>query len=300
MSTDAEDFRPLHLEREWQCSRCEAGLSKGSDVWWNPRSRDVICLSHLEDSKSQFDGEDSKASESENEEYDLTFFRGEAGASAREKYENLSSRRRERVTSRHSKIGRFLLAVSPEPQSTSAWARGAKGEVGIGDKLESLARKYGFIVLHDRRIPGSKANIDHIAVTSSGIFVIDAKNYKGVVKVKELGGIFSTRRKELWIGGRNRSNLIDGVKRQTEIVERLLGSADNPMPVTGILAFYYAQWDTYRWLLDQKEIRGILINSKGVEPILSRVGSFGPEQQREAARFLASRLKPAASHNRFD
>ena len=36
-------------------------------------------------------------------------------------------------------------------------------------------------VLHDRRIPGSKANIDHIAITAAGIWVIDAKRYKGDV-----------------------------------------------------------------------------------------------------------------------
>lgn len=298
MSTNAEEFRPLRLDRAWPCSKCAAELSSGSDVLWNPRNREVICLSHLDESKSLIGGQNSDRHESKYVENEKSFFRGEAGGSAREKYEHLATRRRERVTSNHSKIGRFLLAISPEPQSTNAWARGAKGEVGIGDKLETLAAKYGFIVLHDRRIPGSKANIDHIAVTSHGIFVIDAKNYKGVVKVKEIGGIFITKRKELWIGGRNRSNLIDGVKRQTQVVERVLGSTDNAMPVTGILAFFYAQWDTCKWLLDQKEIGGVLINSKGLEPILSREGPFGLEERKEVARALASKLKPAVSHDR--
>ncbi len=298
MSTNAEEFRPLHLDREWQCSKCAAELSSGSDVLWNPRNREVICLSHLDEGKSLIDGQNSDGSAIENIENEKSFFRGEPGGSAREKYEYLVSRRRECITSNHSKIGRLLLAISPEPQSTNAWARGAKGEAGIGDRLELLAAKYGFIVLHDRRIPGSKANIDHIAVTSTGIFVIDAKNYKGVVKVKELGGIFSTQRKELWIGGRNRSNLIDGVKWQTRVVERVLSSNENEMPVTGILAFYYAQWDTYKWFLDQKEIRGVLINSKGVEPILSREGLYGPAQREEVAHFLATKLKPAVSHGR--
>ncbi len=300
MSVNSEEFRPLHLDREWQCSLCATVLSRGRDVLWNPRNREVICLDHLDEGEGSIAGLVAGGPEGENLKNEEPLFRGEAGSSAREKYEHLASRRNERINSSHSKIGKFILAISPEPQSTKAWARGAKGEVGIGDKLETLAAKYGFIVLHDRRIPGSRANIDHIAVTSSGIYVIDAKNYKGVVKVKELGGIFSTRRKELWIGGRNRSHLIDGIKRQTEIVERLLGSADNSMPVTGVLAFYYAQWDTYKWLLDQKEIRGVLINSKGVEPILNGVGPFGPEERKEAARFLALKLKPAASHHRTD
>ncbi len=38
-------------------------------------------------------------------------------------------------------------------------------------------------MLHDRRIPGSRANIDHIAIATSGVWVIDAKRYKGKVQV---------------------------------------------------------------------------------------------------------------------
>jgi hypothetical protein len=38
-------------------------------------------------------------------------------------------------------------------------------------------------VLHDLPIPGSKANIDHVVVTPSGITVIDSKNYSGRVSV---------------------------------------------------------------------------------------------------------------------
>ena len=35
-----------------------------------------------------------------------------------------------------------------------------------------------FRVMHDRRIRGTKANIDHIAIGPSGVWVIDAKRYK--------------------------------------------------------------------------------------------------------------------------
>jgi hypothetical protein len=37
----------------------------------------------------------------------------------------------------------------------------------------------------DRRIRRSRANIDHIAVASSGIWVIDAKRYNGKVEVRK-------------------------------------------------------------------------------------------------------------------
>ena len=38
-------------------------------------------------------------------------------------------------------------------------------------------------MLHDRRIPGTRANIDHIAVASSAVWVIDAKRYNGKLAV---------------------------------------------------------------------------------------------------------------------
>jgi Nuclease-related domain len=64
-------------------------------------------------------------------------------------------------------------------------------------------------VLHDRRIPGSRANIDHIVVAPCGVFVIDAKNYKGRVEKRDRGGFFSTDCR-LYVGGRDKTPLVAG------------------------------------------------------------------------------------------
>jgi len=37
----------------------------------------------------------------------------------------------------------------------------------------------GLYFLHDRRIPPTKANIDHIVIAPTGVYIIDAKNYTG-------------------------------------------------------------------------------------------------------------------------
>lgn len=50
----------------------------------------------------------------------------------------------------------------PEPQHVAAWKAGADGERRVGERLDRWAQASGGFVLHDRRIPGSKANIDHI------------------------------------------------------------------------------------------------------------------------------------------
>jgi hypothetical protein len=45
----------------------------------------------------------------------------------------------------------------------------------------SLSRAVGRVglVLHDRSVPGTRSNIDHLAVVPSGVWVIDTKHYAG-------------------------------------------------------------------------------------------------------------------------
>ena len=74
-------------------------------------------------------------------------------------------------------------------------------------------------MLHDRRLPGSRANIDHLAVAASGVHVIDAKRYTGKVEVaKPFFG-----ESKLLIRGRDKTKLIEGLTHQVEAVRTALG-----------------------------------------------------------------------------
>lgn len=61
-------------------------------------------------------------------------------------------------------------------QQADQWDRGAHGERAVANLLSGLPA--GCRVLHDLSIPGSAANIDHVVVATTGIFVIDTKNYR--------------------------------------------------------------------------------------------------------------------------
>jgi hypothetical protein len=66
---------------------------------------------------------------------------------------------------------------------------GQPGERLLGEHLEKIRDDRVVIALHDRRIPGTRANIDHIAVTRSGaIWAIDAKNHGGKIQKVDKGG----------------------------------------------------------------------------------------------------------------
>lgn len=170
---------------------------------------------------------------------------GVAGSSARREYARRSANRDQRVRSAHPRLGGLILALTDEPQSTRAWARGAVGEEKLAQALAPLTLR-GVTLLHDRRIPGSRANIDHIAVGPAGVCVIDAKRYAGRPTLSVAGGVLRARSETLLVGRRDCSKLVTGVVKQVEIVRTALaavGSSD--VPVLAMLAFVDADWPLF-------------------------------------------------------
>jgi hypothetical protein len=166
---------------------------------------------------------------------------GVAGASARREFERRTTRREDRIRTEHPKLGGLILALSDEPQSTRAWEQGARGEERLGARLDSLA-SVNVLILHDRRIPGTRANIDHIAVTANGIWVIDAKRYQGRPTLKVEGGIVRPRVERLLVGRRDCTKLVDGVLKRVDLVAAALADQTPAPEVRGALAFVDADW----------------------------------------------------------
>ncbi|WP_353950460.1 nuclease-related domain-containing protein [Knoellia sp. S7-12] len=164
---------------------------------------------------------------------------GSAGLSARREFERRHANREQRIRTKHRKVGGLMLALSDDPQSTTAWDKGALGEERLANGLNKRSSP-SLRVLHDRRIPGTRANIDHIAATPSGIWVIDAKRYVGkrpTLRVE--GGLFRPRTETLMVGGRKQNRLVDGMLKQLEVVRGVIGQA---IPVTGVLCFIESDW----------------------------------------------------------
>ena len=160
-----------------------------------------------------------------------------AGSSARREYERRKGQDEERLRQKWGKLGGIAVALSDERQSTKAWAIGAVGEERLGARLDSLVSE-SIAVLHDRRVPGTKANIDHIAIAAAGVWVIDAKRYKGRPSLKIEGGILRPRVEKVLIGHRDCTKLVDGVLKQIDLVRDVVGD----IPVTGALCFVEAEW----------------------------------------------------------
>jgi hypothetical protein len=83
------------------------------------------------------------------------------------------------------------LRFRPSPEAV-AWRRGAAGERRTARLLDPLER-HGWVVLHDLALPGSHANIDHLAIGPGGVFVIDSKQYSGRLQLDPSGRLWHGR-----------------------------------------------------------------------------------------------------------
>jgi hypothetical protein len=190
-------------------------------------------------------------------------------------------------------IGGFLHRVLPEPQADRAWSTGAIGESMVGRRLDSLSGA-GVIALHDRRIPRSVANIDHIAVGRSGVYIIDTKRYQGArVKKAQLGSIFNPGPPQLIVRGRNCTNLVSATVRQFDVVADAL--VDLPeahgVPIMRMLVFVDSDWSLFT---SPFELDGAWIGPpKRMARVVSRQGPLDSKTVHSIAERLASRLKPA-------
>ena len=144
--------------------------------------------------------------------------------------------------------------------------KGVIGELGVAADLEYLAQEYGLTVLHDLAIPGSKANIDHILISPKVVFVIDAKNYTGIVKV----GAGKDGVKKLRVGGKDQTPLAEKLKTYANKVEAFLKSENVSVKVVPLLAFYKATFHDE----SQLTINGVTVNIFGIENELLRYANL--------------------------
>lgn len=214
---------------------------------------------------------------------------GVAGASARREHERREAKRNAKIeqTWGTGLAGKFAKAVSTEPQSTKAWAQGARGEERLA---KILTKRLGerAVLLHDRRVPRTRGNIDHLAVASSGVWVIDAKQYKGKVEKRDVGKFF-TADVRLHVGGRDRSKLVEGMGWQYDAVRVAMEDfGDSDIPIHLGLTFVDAEWSLFRRPMKFGDVL-VAWPSKLAE-LIAAPGPVPPELVPDLARVIAERL----------
>ncbi len=149
------------------------------------------------------------------------------------------------------------------------------------------------LMLHDRAAPMSRANIEHIAIAPSGVYVIDSKRYRGKIEVTT--PIFGAQK--LKINGRDRTGLIKGLERQVAHAKAAMADFDAEIPVHGCLCFVAPDGRFCELglpFLRTPRINGYpLYYARRLARRLNRPGPIGHEQATELRGELAERLPPA-------
>jgi hypothetical protein len=143
-------------------------------------------------------------------------------------YQRRHGNREERIRERWGRLAGLVLALSGDPQSTQAWKRGSIGESKVAKTLARLDRD-DIVVLHDRKVPGTRGNIDHLVICPAGVLVIDSKRYEGQVHTKDVGGLFARRDLRLLVGRRDCTSLAEAMGWQVAAVKAAIDR--NPTPV---------------------------------------------------------------------
>jgi len=214
---------------------------------------------------------------------------GVAGGAARREHERRVAARQAELATR-SRLVRWWASLGTEPQSTRAWALGALGEERVAECLHGVS-DHGVLALHDRRVPGRRSNIDHIAVGPAGVFVIDAKRYENAeVRMRRVGGLFTPRRDELLVRGRVRSALVEGLARQVDAVRTVVDAgAFGSVPVTPVLCFVDGRFPLFTKRFRVGET--VVVGPRGLADLVTTPGPLGEEQRLAIYCLLGERLR---------
>jgi len=276
------------------CATCGVHMDQGTQAYWDATARVVYCLAHapMPLSASASDVPSCPAAVGE-QHAPRPVDRGEAGRSAQREHDRRMARREQKVRTKHPIIGGALLAAFGDPQTTKAWDHGATGERVVGRRLDSLADR-GVIALHDRRVPGSRANIDHIVVGPSGVYVVDAKyRESGRIRLRNSGTLFRPGPPLLYVGNRNETPLVAKMAGQLAVVMAALDGLPQALgvPIHPVLAFVNVDWGLFPRII---EISGVLV--LWPKDLAKRAALSGPVSAacvQALSERIAERLKPA-------
>ncbi|MEP7045083.1 MAG: nuclease-related domain-containing protein [Ilumatobacteraceae bacterium] len=191
-----------------------------------------------------------------------------------------------RATGRIARVAKFFEGEAPGDGAERV-AREGMLSVHLHNELRHRA-----VVLDDRKVPGTRTHIDHIVVAPSGVWVIDANEYDGRVERRDVGGWFKVDER-LYVAGKDRTGLVDGVDRLVVAVENVLSKEGfDRIPVHSALCFVNSEWG---WFAKPFSLGGVWVTwaTKLTELILNWNAIPNTEIDR-LARVVGSKLPSAA------
>ena len=290
----------MKLRYDGRCG-CGQALPAGTRAGWDRATRIAICQSCLTvGSQAAAPGEpvpaDVPTESASTAPPPSPVQIGVAGASLDREYQRRVAKREQDVRKRHPRIGRVILALTDDPQTTKAFRSGAEGERRAAARITERCGTRVLFLLNRQLGKGRRdGDIDMIAITAGGVHVIDVKRYQdATVEVRRSGGLFRQVSEQLYIGGRDRTHLLESLAKQRDAVRLALAGhpGGDDVRVTPILCFVDANLP----LLGTPRIAGVpLLGAKGTAKLL--LADHGPldDHGRTAVQEHLARLLPPAA-----
>ena len=192
-----------------------------------------------------------------------------------------------RTSSRLARVARFFNDSDTSSDGSERVRRERMLSIQLHTQLGGRA-----VVLDDRKVPGTKGHIDHVVIAPSGVWVVDSNEYDGRVERRDVGGWFRIDER-LFVAGKDRTGLVDGIDRRVSAVEQVLAKEGlDSIPVHAALCFVNSEWG---WFAKPFSLNGVWITwaTKLTELVLDRDAIPNAEIDR-LARVVGSKLPSAA------
>jgi hypothetical protein len=274
----------LPLRRTDVCSVCGVELVARTNAWWDSVARAVTCEPcHASQGTTKADVQPSSI-EVEPSPRIPELQTGVAGQSALKEFERRHEAREARIDTKFGRLAGVVKFLTDDPQSITAWKKGSVGERKLASSLEQNLGDRA-ILLNDRQVPKTKGNIDHLVVAGSGVWVVDAKNYSGLVQQRDVGGFFKVDNR-LYVGGRDRTKVIDGLGWQVRAVTNALAGLE--VSVSSAVCFTDAEWG---WFAKPFTIREVFVSGpNALARRISETSVLSVERIQEIAVHLSGAL----------
>jgi hypothetical protein len=127
-------------------------------------------------------------------------------------------------------------------------------------------------------------------IAPAGVFVVDAKNYQGLIDVRDRGGLLS-RDERLYVGRRDCTHLADNLAWQVDAVRAVLrdaGEQYDAVPLVPVLCFVEGEWPL---LFPPNSFRGVHLEGKrSVRRLVARTSLLDAQTIDELTTVLAAAL----------
>lgn len=250
---------------------CGTVIPTGELGGWHQESGTVLCLVCAQNWARPPLAEDAIT--------DIPIDVGIPGGSAQREYERRRLIHRQKVRSQHRLFGRLILRLADEPKDLTSWATGATGERRLAKNLAELGDRTS--VLHDRRVPKSRANLDHLVVGPAGVYVIDSKLYTdAAIDIRRAGknadGWPEVAADQLRISGRDGTSLIEGMSWQVQVVRTALDTELSfcDVPIIPLLCFIEGTFP--KWVPRDGYVDVAGVRVRGLYGATQLVASDGP------------------------